>query len=100
MAYAPAKLYRGTPTTGSTTLYTASGNVIVKSIVVTNTTTAAATITLNIGTVAILSAVSVAANSTLVVESGELEVMANTETITGLQGTASALTVRILGVTF
>jgi hypothetical protein len=100
MAYVPARLYRGTPTTGSTTLFTAASNVLVKSVVVTNTTATAATLTLVVGGSDLCTAMSVPANGLVVIDDAVLEVMSSGETITGLQGTASALRVRVNGVTF
>ena len=101
-----AKLYQGQPTTTSATLYTvpASTDVKITGIVISNTTAAAATITLAVSTGAtgatkqILSAFNVAGNDTV-----SLTVPINAtaaDIITGLQGTAAALTVTISGETY
>lgn len=113
MAYTPTRLYTGQPGTTITTLYTvpASTRVIVRQIIVANTTGTAATFTLHlvpnsggsVGTAAaanaIATAVSVAANSTTYLEVRQVLGAAN-DTIQALQGTASALTFAISGVTF
>lgn len=97
--YGPAQ-----PGTGNGTLYTSTGLItVIREIRICNTTTTAATISLAInGTAAtaancFLSAFSIPANGeylstgSLVLESGD--------TLQGLQGTGSALTVTVSGVT-
>lgn len=63
--------YRGAATTSDTTLYTApntSTTAVVTNIAITNTTTSAVTATVNLDTVAILSAVAVPASTTTFVD--------------------------------
>jgi hypothetical protein len=98
VANTPKKLYAGTPGTTSATLYTApaSTKTIVKSLVIGNTTTTAATITINFAGIGLVNAYSVAANDTVVIDLSL--VLETTETITALQGTASALRLHISGV--
>lgn len=101
----PLKLYQGQPGTGDTLLYTSTGTkTAVRAIHVTNTTAAAATITLGLTAGAalaaanhFLSAISIPANGTY--DWSGNQVLESGETIRALQGTASALTVRISGVT-
>lgn len=93
------------PGTSDTLLYTApaGGPTVVKSIIVTNTTGSAATITLGVNAgVAlataehILTAYPVPANGVLIME--PWQVIAASGTIRGLQGTGSALNVHMNGV--
>lgn len=101
-------VYQGQPTTSSATVYTvpAATNVKLESIVLCNTTTTAATITISAvpsgGTAGttnrILAGVSVAANSTVVVDAHVY--MAAADFIAALQGTTSAITVTISGETY
>lgn len=105
MQFSPSQLYIGQPSTSATQLTsTVSGKILIKHIVVCNTTASAATITIGANATAtdvaarrLLSAVSVSANSSLfydcnvVIESPNL-------VLYGLQGTASALTVHVYGV--
>ena len=106
MADAAAKIYEGQPGTGDTLLYTdASGNTtIIRNIHVANTTGTAATITLGLNAGAalaaanhFLSALSVPANGTY--DWSGFAVLSASGTIRALQGTSSALTVTISGVT-
>lgn len=106
MSYDESELYRGQPGTTDTLLYTvpAATTAIVASIVVTNTTSSAATLTLALdagGAItaanSVLAAESIPANTSL--PSFPLrEVLATGDTIRALQGTASALTVHIAGI--
>lgn len=107
MAYTPTRFYSGQPGTTDTLLATVTAlkSWIVKQITVTNTTASAATITIGFPSAAalaaanhFLSAVSIPANSTTVVDLSQ--VLAAGETIRALQGTASALVVKISGVEF
>jgi hypothetical protein len=98
----PKRLYLGQPGTSATTLYTVPANTttILKSIVMTNTTGTAATVTIGInGTAAanqIVPAVSVGANDTKIVDG--VNIILNTgDTLQALQGTASAITLVISG---
>ena len=101
-----AKLYQGQPGTTDAALYTVpvSTDVKVTSIVICNTTGTAATLTLNVRTGAvgaanrILSAFTVAPNDTVTLETPVMLTAA--DVISGLQGTASALTVTISGETY
>jgi hypothetical protein len=101
-------LYRGQPGTTIATLYTVppSTDTKITSIIVTNTTVIAATITMSVvqsgGTAGvtnrIMNALSVAANDTFAVDS---PIYMNTgDFIAALQGTAAALTVTISGETY
>lgn len=102
--YTPKKLYTGQPGTGDTLLYTApAGGALIKSITVTNTTGTAATITIGWaagGALAAanhaMSAKSIPANDLYDMEVSH--VLGNGETIRGLQGTSTALTVHISGI--
>lgn len=104
MADASGRIYGpAQPGTTNSTLYTVSaGTVVVRNIHICNTTGTAATISLAInGSAATaanrwLSSISVAPNGTYD-WSGFLH-LSTTDTIQGLQGTASALTVTISGV--
>jgi hypothetical protein len=105
------RFYFGQPGTTTTTLYTAPSNTtanpspgataIVKEIVLANTTANAATVTIGInGTSAanqIIPAISVGANDTKILSGLNLMLNAS-DTLQGLQGTASAVTVVISGV--
>lgn len=104
MADVAKKMYQGRPGTTDTLLYTAPATgAVVRSIHVANETTSAATITIGLNTGAgiaagehFLSAFSVPANGVL--DWSGFAVLDASETIRGLQGTASALTVTISGV--
>lgn len=105
--YTPAKLYVGQPTTSSTTLYTApaSTSVIIKQLVLVNTTNMAASVTLNhvasAGSASaanqLIPALSIPANSIWTLDTSI--VMNTGDFIAGLQGTSAACTVHIHGVT-
>jgi hypothetical protein len=105
MADAGARIYGpAQPGTSNATLYTSTGvTTAIRHIRICNTTGTAATITLAIaGTSAtaanhIYSAFSVPANG--VEDWSGFMWLASGETLTGLQGTTSALTVTISGVT-
>jgi hypothetical protein len=102
MAITATLIYRGTlTTTTTTTLYTASSNTVVSNIALTNTTSSAATATIGLSTggtsVALLSAVTIPANSTAFFDLKQY--VANGQTVTGGAGTASAITAHISGVT-
>jgi hypothetical protein len=104
MADVIKKMYLGQPGIADTLLYTGpAGGAIVRGIHVANTTTSPATITLGLNTGAaiaaaehFLSALMVPANDTY--DWSGFAVLDANETIRGLQGTASALTVMISGV--
>lgn len=101
-------LYRGQPGTTNTTLYTVPASTSVKlgSIVVCNTTSTAATLTLSVAatggtagaTNQILSAYTIRPNDTITIDSSVY--MDAAGFIAGLQGTAAALTVTISGETY
>lgn len=67
-----------------------------KNILLCNTTGTAATVTLTAAGQTIINALSVAANDTVSLDLSL--VMSATDTITGLQGTASAISVYVSGV--
>ena len=94
MATATKVLYRGAAATSNTTLYTApntSTTVVVTNIAITNTAASSATATINIDGVAVLSAVSVAANTTAFVDLKQV-LPANNPAKT-ISGSASATTI-------
>lgn len=102
------QMYAGTLTTTlTTTLYTApaasanvtspSATAYVKEIVLTNTTATAATVTIAVGGVTILSGVSVNGNDTKVLSGLNVMIPAS-GTITGGAGTATAINAYISGV--
>ena len=80
-------LYRGAAATSSTTLYTSPTNVAVSitNIAITNTSTSAATATINLASVALLSSLSVPANSTQFIDLEQI--IYNGETITASAST-------------
>jgi hypothetical protein len=98
LAATPKKLYSGTPGTSAQTLYTVPANVktIVKNVVVCNVTGSSATITLNVSGVPFVSANPVSNNDTLIMDLSL--VLEPGDTLTGLQGTSSALRVIVSGV--
>jgi hypothetical protein len=102
MAYAPKSFYRQIPSTGGATVYTvpAATNAIVKSIVMTNVTTAAAECSITIGGYNVVRDVSIPAKTTLVVESGIIDVLTTGDVIAVSQNTTNAIHVRISGVTY
>jgi len=79
-------LFRGAAATSNTTLYTSPSDiaVAVTNIAITNTTASAATATVNLATIALVSSVSVAANTTQFID---LEHIYNAETITASAST-------------
>lgn len=85
-------------TTTTTTLYTvpASTTTVVTSIVVSNITASAATVTLSLNNIAILSAVSVPANSATVIDLKQA--LTAGQTITGGASANSTLNIHITGV--
>ncbi len=100
MAWTPTRIYGpAQPGTTNATLYTASGNVVVKEILLSNTSASAATVTLAINAAAttaanqIVPALSVPANSIIILAVSIP--LVNTDTIQGLQGTSAAVTVTI-----
>lgn len=90
MATTTKVLARAAAATGSTTLYTvpASTTTVVTNIVVTNTAGSAATFTLGLNGISLFTTTALAANSTAMFDLKQ--VLATTQTITGL---ASATTV-------
>jgi hypothetical protein len=103
MPYTETRFYKGQPATTDAALYTVPGGqkIIVKQVVIANTTATAATITLGVGTSStaanqFVPAVSIPANT---VETLEMAlVLTAAETLNGLQGTSSAITVMISGL--
>lgn len=104
--YTPIKLYQGQPGTSGATIYTvpAGKSVIIKQVLIVNTTGSNATATLNSvpssGTASasnrIISSLDIAANSVLTLDLSQ--VMTSGDFLSALQGTASALTLTISGV--
>ena len=94
MATTSKTLFRGAAATSNTTLYTVpntSTTTVVTNIAATNTAASTGTFTLNIDGVAILSGVSVSANTTAFIDLKQvLDANATPKTITG---SASATTV-------
>ena len=90
MATTSKALFRGAASTSSTTLYTvpSATTTVITNVIVTNTAASTATFTLNLNGVAVASGVSLAANSITAIDLKQ--VLAATNTITGL---ASATTV-------
>jgi len=80
-------LYRGAAATSNTTLYTSPTGIAVSvnNIAITNTTTTAATATVNLATVALVSSLSVPANSTQFIDLEQI--IYNGETITASAST-------------
>lgn len=110
--FAPERLYQGQPSTRESTLYTAPSTcqrVIIKEIIITNTSSSNATVSLSIvpsGQTAgvanrILASATLAAagqpNSSLKLDQMSQVMYAN-DFISGLQGTSGAITVTISGV--
>jgi hypothetical protein len=98
LANTALKLYAGTPSTSSTTLFAspASTKTIVKCIVIGNATSTVATITLGFAGINLFTATPIDPNNTITIDLSLL--LEADEAITGLQGTASALHVHISGV--
>jgi hypothetical protein len=90
MATTSKALFRGAASTSSTTLYTvpSATTTVITNVIVTNTAASTATFTLSLNGVAVASGVSLAANSITAIDLKQ--VLAATNTITGL---ASATTV-------
>jgi len=94
MATTTKALYRGAAATSNTTLYTVpntSTTTVVTNIAITNTAASSATATINIDSVAVLSAVSVAANTTAFIDLKQVIPANATPKI--VSGSASATTV-------
>jgi hypothetical protein len=94
MATTSKTLFRGAAATTNTTLYTVptiSTTTVVTSIAVANTAAAEGTFTINIDGVAVLSAVSLAANSTAVIDMKQVLDADATPKI--ISGSASAITI-------
>lgn len=87
MADTSLTLYRGAAATSSTTLYTSPSSIAVSvnNIAITNTTTSAATATVSLATVALVSSLSVPANSTQFIDLEQI--IYNGETITASAST-------------
>lgn len=97
MATTATALYRGAAATSSTTLYTvpSSTTTVVTNIVVANTSASAQTFTVTLDGVAMLSGVSLAANSTAFFDLKQ--VLATTKVIAGF-ASATTVTFNISGV--
>jgi hypothetical protein len=97
MATTSKVLSRTAAATTSTTLYTvpSATTTIATNIGITNTSTSAATYTINLGGVAFASAAPISANDTIVIDAKQ--VLVATNTITGLAST-TAVNFHICGV--
>lgn len=94
MATTSKSLFRGAAATSNTTLYTVpntSTTTVVTNIAVTNSATSVATVTINLDSVAVLSGVSVEANSTAFIDLKQVLNAANPAKT--ISGSASATTV-------
>ena len=89
MADTSITLYRGAAATSNTTLYTspASVAVAITNIAIVNDTTSAATATINLATIPLLSSISLPANSTQFIDLEQI--IYNGETITGSASTTA-----------
>ena len=89
MADTDLTLYRGAAATSNTTLYTspASVAVAITNIAIVNDTTSAATATINLATIPLLSSISLPANSTQFIDLEQI--IYNGETITGSASTTA-----------
>ena len=89
MADTSLTLYRGAAATSNTTLYTspASVAVAITNIAIVNDTTSAATATINLATIPLLSSISLPANSTQFIDLEQI--IYNGETITGSASTTA-----------
>jgi hypothetical protein len=89
MADTSITLFRGAAATSSTTLYTspASMAVAVTNIAIVNDTTSAATATINLATIPLVSSISLPANSTQFIDLEQI--IYNGETITGSASTTA-----------
>lgn len=89
MADTSLTLYRGAAATSNTTLYTSPSSiaVAVTNIAIVNDTASAATATINLATIPLLSSVSIPANSTQFVDLEQI--IYNGETITGSASTTA-----------
>jgi hypothetical protein len=89
MSNANFTIYRGAAATSNTTLYTSPANmaVAVTNIAIVNDTTSAATATINLATVPLLSSLSIPANSTQFIDLEQI--IYNGETITGSASTTA-----------
>lgn len=100
MAYTPTRLYHAAPGTSNATLYTTTSRTVVNQVVVANTTATAATLRLttngSTAATALVWDASFPANSVTTLDLAFV-LNATSETIQGLQGTASALSVSIHG---
>ncbi len=89
MADTSITLYRGAAATSNTTLYTSPSSiaVAVTNIAIVNDTTSAATATINLATVPLVSSISIPANSTQFIDLDQI--IYNGETITGSASTTA-----------
>lgn len=99
MAEISKKLYNGTLADTNATLYTApgSGKVIVKSITLCNKTAVAATATIKLDGIAVVSGHSIVAYDSLIIPYID-QMLDASDLIEGLAGTASAIDCCISGV--
>jgi hypothetical protein len=82
-------LYRGAAATSNTTLYTSPSNIAVAitNIAIVNDTSSAATATINLATIPLVSSISLPANSTQFIDLEQI--IYNGETITGSASTTA-----------
>lgn len=87
MANATQTLYRGAAATSNTTLYTSPEGVAISvtNIAIVNDTSSAATATINLATIPLVSSISLPANSTQFIDLEQI--IYNGETITGSAST-------------
>jgi hypothetical protein len=105
MAYTPIRLYQGQPGTTEATLYTAGGaGVIIKELLIANTSSSAANISLSLvpsggsagSSNRLLSNIAVPGSGVAVFDLSQ--VMAAGDFLSGLQATSGALALTISGV--
>lgn len=96
MSSASITLYRGSLQTSNTTYYTSPSGVpiAVKNIAISNSNSSAVTVTINLATVALVSSMSIAANSTQFIDLEQI--IYNGETITG-SASGAGVTAHISG---
>jgi hypothetical protein len=98
MSAIPKQLYVGTPGKTSETLYTcpAGKTVIIKNIVLTNTDTADANLSLSVAAKNLINAINISPNDTVVIDLSL--VLSEGQSINAWQGTDNAINVFISGV--
>ncbi len=97
MANSNSKLAAGTLSDSNATLFTAASKTIVKSIALCNKTGTAATVTLKLDGICLLSGYSIAANEVKIISVLD-QIIDSADLIEGLSGTASAIDYMISGI--